>query len=274
MLGASIVALMPTRAAPPARTSARSSARSGLPRTLSFDIGGTGLKASVLSNHDELLHKPVRVLTPYPLRPEGLVAALAQLATGLPTFQRVAAGFPGMVRDGRILSAPHFISPSGPEGVPSPELRAAWEGFDLEKALSAALKRPCRVANDADVQGAALVKGEGLELVVTLGTGVGTALFWRGKLAPHLELAHHPLGKKGQTYNEVLGEDARRKVGNKKWNRRVLKTVEVLRELVFFDHCYIGGGNSARVKVQLPANVTLADNTAGILGGIRLWERT
>jgi polyphosphate glucokinase len=179
-----------------------------------------------------------------------------------------------MVRTGRILSAPHFISPTGPEGKPSAELRAAWTGFDIQGALGTALGRPCRVANDADVQGAALVKGEGLELVITLGTGVGTALFWNGKLAPHLELAHHPLGKRGRTYNEVLGDDARRKVGNKKWNSRVGATLEVLRALVFFDHCYIGGGNSARIKIDLPPDVSLADNTAGILGGIKLWERT
>ena len=244
-----------------------------MPRTLSFDIGGTGLKASVLSRHGELLHEPVRVPTPYPLRPEQLVGTLAQLAVGLPSYQRVSAGFPGMVREGHVLSAPHFISPAGPGGKPSPELQSAWARFDLQSALADALGKPCRVANDADVQGAALVKGEGLELVVTLGTGVGTALFWQGKLAPHLELAQHPLGKNGDTYNEVLGEEARRKAGNKKWNAHLAATLVVLRGLVFFDHCYIGGGNSRRVTIQLPPDVTLADNTAGILGGIRLWER-
>ncbi len=247
--------------------------RPGLPRTLSFDIGGTGLKASVLSRHGELLEEPVRVPTPYPLRPEQLVAALLQLASGLPTYQRVSAGFPGMVRTGLVLSAPHFVSPSGPGGKPAPELERAWARFDLQNALADALGKPCRVANDADVQGAALVRGEGLELVITLGTGVGTALFWQGKLAPHIELAQHPLGKDGDTYNEVLGEEARHKAGNKKWNSRLATTLVVLRGLVFFDHCYIGGGNSKRVTIKLPPDVSLADNTAGILGGIKLWER-
>jgi polyphosphate glucokinase len=228
----------------------------------------------VLSKHGELLHEPVRTPTPYPLRPPQLVAALVKLATGLPSYQRVSAGFPGMVRSGRILSAPHFISPTGPEGKPSADLEQAWTGFELQSALSAAIGRPCRVANDADVQGAALVRGEGLELVITLGTGVGTALFWQGKLAPHLELAHHPLGKGGRTYNEMLGDAVRQKVGNKKWNARVAGTLAILKALVFYDHCYIGGGNSRRLEIDLPPDVTLADNTAGILGGIRLWERT
>jgi polyphosphate glucokinase len=245
-----------------------------LPRTLSFDIGGTGLKASVLSKYGELLHEPVRVPTPYPLRPEQLVAALGQMATGLPSYQRVSAGFPGMVREGRVMSAPHFVSPTGDGGKATIELEKAWSGFELQQALSTALGHPCRVANDADVQGAAVVKGEGLELVVTLGTGVGTALFWQGKLAPHLELAQHPLSKRGKTYNEVLGEAARKKDGSSKWNDRVLTTLAVLKGLVFYDHCYIGGGNSTKIKFSLPPDVSLADNRAGIMGGIKLWERT
>jgi len=246
----------------------------GLPRTLSFDIGGTGLKASVLSRDGELLHNPVRTPTPYPLRPEQLVYALCELATGLPSFQRVSAGFPGMVREGRLLSAPHFISPMGPGGKPSQELEKAWSDFDLQDALGGALGKPCRVANDADVQGSALIKGEGLEMVITLGTGVGSALFWKGKLAPHVELAHHPLGKGARSYNEMLGEAALEKVGHKKWNARVAMMLTVVKELVFYDHCFVGGGNSHKVKINLPPDVTLAANTAGILGGIKLWERT
>ena len=262
-----------TRAGAPAAKT-RNGRQSGSPHTLSFDIGGTGLKGSVLSRHGELMHEPVRTRTPYPLSPTLMVDTLTRLAVGLPPFQRISAGFPGMVRGGRVLSAPHFISPDGPGGEPSPQLEKAWHNFDLQSALSLALGRPCRVANDADVQGAALVKGDGLELVITLGTGVGSAVFWDGKLAPHLELAHHPLSKGGRSYNEVLGEAARQKAGNKKWNARLARTIDVLRGLVFYDHLYIGGGNSHRVKIDLPPDVSLADNTAGILGGIRLWERT
>lgn len=266
---------MPVPATPkraPAKRPARKA--SGSPYTLSFDIGGTGLKASVLSKQGELMHDPVRTRTTYPLRPEQLVSQLAQLAEGLPTYQRISAGFPGMVRAGLVLSAPHFISPTGPGGKPSSQLVKGWHRFDLQSALADALKHPCRVANDADVQGSAIVKGEGLELVITLGTGVGTALFWEGKLTPHLEFAHHPLSKSGRSYNEVLGEAARQQVGNKKWNVRLGNTIGVLKALVFYDHLYIGGGNSARVKIDLPADVSLADNTAGIIGGIKLWERT
>jgi len=272
--GTSIVAAMPKAAATKVTVPATRRRSSGLPRTLCFDIGGTGLKASVVSREGELLHEPVRAPTQYPMRPQQLVARLTKLTVGLPSFQRVSAGFPGMVRSGHVLSAPHFISPEGPGGKPSPSLEKAWARYDLQGRLATALGKPCRVANDADVQGAELVQGDGLELVITLGTGVGTALFWKGMLAPHIELAHHPLAKKGADYNDVLGEAAREKAGNKKWNARLGETLTVLRALVFFDHCYIGGGNSKRVTLDLPPDVTLAQNTAGILGGIKLWERS
>ena len=61
-------------------------------------------------------------------------------------------------------------------------------------------------------------------------------------------------------------------MSNKRWNARVLRTIDVLRALVFFDHLWIGGGNSAKVKAELPADVTLVDNSAGLRGGIALWE--
>ncbi|MGC8625957.1 MAG: ROK family protein [Acidimicrobiales bacterium] len=256
----------------PAATTAKT-ARSGLPHTLCFDIGRATITASVLSSQGEPLHEPAQVPTLYPLQPGQLVATLRQLASELPSYQRVSASFPGTLRAGRVLSAPDFISPTGPGGAPSAQLWEAWTGFDLQGALAGTLGHPCRAANEAEVEGAALVDGEGLELVMTLGTGVGTALFWQGKLAPHLDLAHHPLGKKGQDYDELLGEAARRKVGNKKWSARVSRTLEVLRDLLLFDKCYIGGDNASRVKSELPADVVLASNGGGALGGVRLWER-
>jgi len=253
------------------RRSVHSAAPSG-PATLAIDIGGTGLKASVLDTSGSMEHDRVRVATPYPMPPEKLLAVLTDLVRPLPHFERASVGFPGMVREGRILSAPHFVSPSGPGGKPSPKLVRAWDRFDLQHALAEALHTPCKVANDADLQGAAVVTGHGLELVLTLGTGLGSAFFYDGRLLPHLEFAHHPF-RKDLTYNEVLGEAARKKSGTKRWTKRVLEAIDTFRALCFFDHCYLGGGNSARLEVELPADVTVVDNSAGILGGIKLWER-
>lgn len=250
------------------------------PFTLSFDIGGTGLKASVLDATGTMVADRVRVPTTYPLPPEGdrgMVKALVGLAASLPGADRASAGFPGMVRRGLILSAPHFSTKDGPGTAWDPDLERAWHRFDLAGALSQALGIPTRVANDADVQGAAVVDASGLELVITLGTGFGTGLFMDGTLLPHLEVAHQPF-RKGQTYNEQLGERARKEIGARRWSRRVRKAVNLLDALFFFDHLYLGGGNARHVKKEdldkLGDRVSLVDNTAGILGGIKLWERS
>ena len=159
--------------------------------TLAIDVGGTGIKASVLDELGQMEHDRVRTPTPYPVSPQKLVTVVVDLIKPLPAFDRVSVGFPGMVRDGRILSAPHFVSPDGPGGVPLPKLVAAWESFDLESELARALGRPTKVANDADVQGSAVVAGRGLELVLTLGTGLGTALFHDGPPAAAFRVRPH-----------------------------------------------------------------------------------
>ncbi len=152
-------------------------------------------------------------------------------------------------------------------------MAAQWNTFDLATALSGALHLPTKVANDADIQGAAVVSGKGLELTITLGTGFGTGVFYEGKMMPHLEIAHQPF-RKGETYNDQLGEATRKEIGEERWNKRVHKAIVNLRAMMFFDHLYIGGGNSRRVtRSQLDDDVTIVDNTAGILGGIKLWEQ-
>lgn len=247
-----------------------SSTTSG-PLTLAIDIGGTGLKASLLDPAGELRAKRVRIDTTYPCPPSGLVDALAELVTPLKDFDRVSAGFPGVVRKGVVLTAPHFVTRSGPGSPLDQKLLAEWTGFDLAGALTTRLGRPTRVANDADVQGLEVVSGSGVEFVVTLGTGVGTALLVDGRLAPHLELAHHRF-RKGETYDEQLGDAALKRVGQKKWRRRVDKALANFSELVNYDRVYVGGGNSSKLKGHVDSSVTIVDNVAGILGGIKLWD--
>jgi polyphosphate glucokinase len=242
------------------------------PFTLSVDVGGTGLKASVLDADGAMVADRVRVPTTYPMPPANLLDLVKRLVGPLPTSERASVGFPGMVRDGLVLSAPHFSTEHGPDSPTDPELAKLWSRFPLAVTLTEAFGIPTKVANDADIQGLAVVSGQGLELVITLGTGFGTGLFYRGQLMPHLEIAHQPF-RKGETYNDQLGEATRKEVGEARWNKRVHKAIANLRALTFFDHLYIGGGNSRRVvRDELPADVTIVDNTAGILGGIKLWE--
>ena len=242
------------------------------PTTLAIDVGGTGLKASVLDAAGKLVAARVRVLTHYPCAPKDFVNALAALVAPLPDFDRVSVGFNGVVRKGLVLTAPHFVTRSGAPGAPVvPKLLAAWTGFDLAAALSASFGRPVRISNDADLQGLEVVSGSGLELVVTLGTGVGTGLFLDGKLMPHLELSHHPF-RKGQTYDEHIGDAALRKIGLKKWRKRTGEAFANFHRLRTYDRLYIGGGNSRLLAGYVDPSVTIVDNVAGILGGIKLWE--
>jgi len=227
-------------------------------RTLAIDIGGTGLKASVIDETGRLLTDRVRVDTPVGSPPREIVEALARLVSALGSFDRVSVGFPGVVRNGRVLTAPNLDN-------------KGWKDFDLAGALGRSLGKPVRVANDADVQGLAVIAGKGVEMVITLGTGFGTGLYLDGRLAPHLELSHHVF-RKGETYDDHLGNAARKRVGNGKWNKRVRKAIRSLRALTSFDHLYIGGGNAKRIDFELDPDVTVVSNDAGIKGGIALWQ--
>jgi polyphosphate glucokinase len=226
--------------------------------TLAIDIGGTGLKAAVLNAKGEMITDRARVETPQPCPPKVFLKALSELLAPLPHYDRVSVGFPGVVRKGKILTAVNLGD-------------KAWRGFDLDTALTKQLGKPVRVLNDADVQGLGAIRGQGVELVITLGTGFGSALFEDGRLAPHLELGHHPF-RKGETYEEQLGNAARQEVGKRRWNRRVRCAIETLRTLTNFDHLYIGGGNAAKIGFKLPPDVSIISNECGMKGGIGLWR--
>jgi polyphosphate glucokinase len=245
------------------------------PYTLAIDIGGTGLKANVLDATGGVVADRVRVPTTYPLPPTEMVEKLKGLADKLPAFDRISAGFPGMVRHGHVLTAPHFVCESGPGSKVEPKLLKDWTDFDMATALTQALGQPARVANDADVQGLAVIEGNGFEAVITLGTGFGSAFFMDRNLLPHMEFAQVEF-RKGETFNVQLGEATRKEIGDKRWNKRVQKAIAYLDTLTTFDHLYIGGGNGARVNRSdlgdVLERVTVVDNAAGILGGIKLWE--
>ncbi len=250
------------------------------PYTLAIDVGGTGLKASVLSANGTMVSPRVKVPTTYPMAPDGekgLVAALAALAAPLPEADRISCGFPGMVRKGVVLSAPAFVTKKGFGSAVDGDLVAKWSDFDLAGALSKTFGKPALVANDADVQGLAVVGGKGFELVITLGTSFGNAQFLDGTLLPHQELAHQPF-RKGETYRMQVGELARKDIGDQRWNKRVREAIVCMKELFFYDHLYIGGGNARRIVRDdlghLLDDITIVDNVAGILGGIKLWEGT
>jgi polyphosphate glucokinase len=241
--------------------------------TLAIDIGGSGFKATVLDPDGQMLADRVRVDTPYPCPPDQFVETVTTLVEPLPDSARVSVGFPGMVRKGVVLHVPS-LSREVPGGPEVPKRAAAWSGYDLESRLRDAFGKPVLVMNDADVQACAAVEGKGFELVLTLGTGVGTAVFSDGTLLPHMELSHFPWGKE-DSYDILLGNAERKKVGNAKWSKKVKKALADFDEVLFPDHVYLGGGNTKHLTIDLAdlgERVSVVPNTAGLLGGVRVWE--
>lgn len=226
-------------------------------RTLSIDIGGSGIKVMVLDEKGNSLTERIRLDTPQPATPEAVLNTITQLVTSVGEFDRISAGFPGVVRAGVTETAVNL----------NPE----WIGFDLASQLSKRLQKPARVINDADMQGFGAVAGKGVELVITLGTGFGSALFLNAKLVPNLEMGHHRF-RKGETYEEQLGRAALEKVGEAKWNERLGKAIKSLQHLFNYDFLYIGGGEAKLVKLKLTENTKIISNLNGLLGGIHLWN--
>jgi polyphosphate glucokinase len=226
------------------------------PITLAIDIGGSGIKGILLNPSGQPVSERIRMATPQPATPQVIVPLISEIAKSLSRFDRVSVGFPGVIHQGLVKTAPN--------------LDASWPGTDLVGELERQLNKPVRAANDADVQGYGAIKGQGVEMVITLGTGFGTALFINGHLVPNLEIAHHPF-RKQETYEVQLGASALKDVGKKRWNQRLAKAIEILDRVINFDHLYIGGGNGKKVTIPLPTHATIISNTAGLLGGIALW---
>ncbi|MEO0396123.1 MAG: ROK family protein [Cyanobacteria bacterium P01_A01_bin.137] len=225
--------------------------------TLAVDIGGSGIKVILLDATGQTLGERARLKTPSPATPDAVLDAIAKLAADQPTFDRVSVGFPGVVRQGVTYTAVN--------------LDRAWVGFPLAERLTQQLKRPVKVANDADIQGFGAISGQGVELVVTLGTGFGSALFVDGHLVPNLEMAHHRF-RKTESYEDQLGRAALEKVGKEKWNRRLKKAIDALEHLFNYDRLYIGGGETKNITLKLPSNIEIVPNVLGLLGGIALWH--
>jgi polyphosphate glucokinase len=226
-------------------------------RTLCIDIGGTGIKAIVLDASGAPVTERARKETPHPADPAPVLALIEELGREQGDFDRVSVGFPGVVKDGITKTAPN--------------LSTSWRDYPLSQAIEKATGKPVRVANDAGIQGLGVIDGKGFEMLITLGTGMGCGIYLDGKFAS-LELGHHPF-RKGKTYEERVSNAERKRIGKKKWSKRVHQVVAQLDPIFNYQTLYIGGGNAKFVdKEGLPENVVIVDNVAGLLGGIRLWQ--
>ncbi len=244
------------------------------PLTVCIDVGATSLKAGIVDAKGELVGERVKLRTTWPMTPQRLVEEVARLVVRLPRADRLALGFPGPVADGVIVSGANLERVRGPGSERTQALHDAWRGFELQRRLASTFEIDARIANDADVAALACSRGKGLELTVTLGSGVGTGLTLDGALRPHLECSQLRWSRR-ETLDDVLGEHARKRDGDAKWHSRVVGAFHLLSELISFDHLHLSGGNSGRVHLaelgELAASTTPAGTRAGMLGGVYLY---
>ncbi len=225
---------------------------------LTIDIGGSGIKATVLDQHAHMVVPRKRMDTPVNSSPEKVLETIIELVADFPEYTCISVGFPGYVKNGVIVTAPNLGSKQ-------------WKGVPLAARIANALNKPVRLVNDADLLGLGVIDGEGLELMITLGTGLGTAFYMDGHLLPHLELAHHPL-KDGKDYDEYIGKAQLKKKGKKVWNRRMEKVLEIMQTVFNYDMLFIGGGSAKHLDMDLDDNIRIVSNHDGIKGGVNLWR--
>jgi polyphosphate glucokinase len=247
--------MKPKAAAKPTPASEALSKTAVGPITLAIDIGGSGLKAMPLDAVGHPVSERQRIPTPAIPTANAVMRDLEKLRELLPKFDRVSVGFPGVVKRGVTWSAFN--------------LHPTWSGFPLQHELEKRWRKPVRVANDAAIQGYGAIKGEGIEMIITLGTGMGSSIYSSGRLVA-LELGHHPWKK--FTYEDYIGRRGIDKYGKKRWNKYLQETIAQTANTFNWDHLYLGGGNTKKIDFKLPEHVTIVSNEAGLLGGVALWR--
>jgi polyphosphate glucokinase len=221
--------------------------------TLAIDVGGSHIKTALLGKSGDLVSAVQKTDTPKRLTPGTLLKEIVRGAKQVEHYDRVAVGIPGVVSNNIVYSLPV----SG---------RRSFKGMRLASELESRLGAPVRVTNDATMHGLAVIEGKGVEMVITLGTGLGTALFIDRVLSAHYQTL--PKGDEASPY----GDEALESIGQRKWQKRICGLIDQLRAITNYDHLYVGGGNAKRIKGRLPSYVTVIDNAAGVIGGHRLWE--
>lgn len=211
---------------------------------LAIDVGGTHVKILLSGETEHRKFDSGPTLTA-----AQMVAGVKQLA-GDWKYDVVSIGYPGPVMAGKPIAEPANLGPG-------------WVGFDFESAFGCQVK----VVNDAAMQALGSYEG-GKMLFLGLGTGLGSAMIDNGLLEP-MELGHLPYRKR--TYEDYVGLRGLKRLGPKKWERRVGDVVERFRAALQPEYVVLGGGNAELLR-ELPPGCRLGDNANAFQGGFRLWQ--
>ena len=250
---------------------------------IGIDFGGSGIKGAVVDTRSgKFVGDRIRIPTPQPSLPHEVVKTIDTLVAGLTTaltggdkpvlsaadaaILPVGVGIPSATRGGTVLTAAN-IDP-------------AWIGFPAEREMSLAMGRIVAIGNDADVAGVAELRfgagrrQRGTIIVLTIGTGMGTALFADGRLLPNTELGHIELNGKDAEIRVAESARERLNLGWKEWAAGFDDYLHLLERLLWPDLFVLGGGGSKRsdnymqyLTVKTPVVIAQMKNNAGIVGG-------
>jgi polyphosphate glucokinase len=237
-------------------------------KAIGIDIGGTGIKGALVDTKSGvLLSERLRYETPKGGAPKDIAKTLKDLISQLPGSAGLPVGicFPAVVQHGVTLSAANVSK--------------EWIGLDADAMFEKELGREVHVINDADAAGIAEVKfgaargHTGLVIVTTLGTGIGTALMFNGKLVPNAELGHLQIDGVDYESKAAFSAKERENLSWAEWAKRLQKYFSQLEALLTPDLFIVGGGVSKEhesylplLKLKTPIIPAENRNSAGILG--------
>lgn len=215
------------------------------PMVLVIDVGGSHVKCLLTGEATRR-----KFVSGSGLTPAQMVQGVLEVAADW-TFNAVSIGYPGVVHRGAPAREPHHLAPG-------------WVGFDFEAAFG----RPVRIVNDAAMQALGSYQG-GKMLFLGLGTGLGSALIVDGQMVA-MELGHLRRSKH-HDYEDLLGKRGYKRLGKKKWRRKVHAVVQGFGAALLPDEIVVGGGQADKLK-KLPPKTRRGTNAAAFVGGFRLWD--
>ena len=234
---------------------------------LGIDIGGSGIKASIVdAETGELKSERKRIPTPQPAKPNAVAKVVRELINNLNWNGPVGVSFPTIIKNGKAL---HYGN-----------LHKSWQGTQIDELLKKECKQDFYVLNDADAAAMAVMKfgagkdKKGLVITVTLGTGIGSGVFFNGELLPNFELGRI-YGKQGDIMEKFAADSARKRedLGYKEWGKRVNFFLTHDEEIMRPELIIIGGGISKKmhkfekyITIETPVVPAQLLNDAGIIG--------
>ncbi len=238
---------------------------------LAVDWGATTVKSALVDGDGRVLSPLKRRRTPRPCSPETFhdVVRRRVEATGA---RRVGVGFPGEMRDGRVVGTGNLAREGGPGTPLITHLVERWRGRDLSEELTESTGAEVRVVNDAALAALGCGGGYGVELIVTLGTGCGLALMENGELRPAPDVGTHPTPD-GRSFDEALGERSRA-ADEVRWRDDVRRALERWRTTYEVERFYLAGGNAPRLQLRddsWPSGIVIVGNQAALRGAARLF---